>query len=347
VSSIVRREQEFVDRYLVRAVEEFDSNPLSVRIIRRLAREHPNEFAVAALRYLDSDVQTNAHRFLTVLIIRLDAIFDQLSDPALRTKEVATRLLRRILDVDPAFDVQLARKLPDRTGVNHSVAFDSVRAGRTLDLLDETSRGGRLLSILGHLPNSTDSRISARAVLFVGRRVQSAEWAQQQLNRADPRARANVVEAIWGVASRQMKTLLECCVGDSCNRVVGNALIGLHLYGETNVIPAVSKLALRGEALFRTTAAWTMGRIGDPVCRAPLQLLLRDAEPKVRGAALRAMIQVHRKEVDIPAEAVTAAQPETHPVQEHEEVGYSFTRENIQGTGTGVSLPGASYHLRV
>lgn len=238
-----------------------------------------------------------------------------------------------------------SRRLPDRTGENHLTAFDSVRSERALAVLDETSRGRRLLPVLGHLPNSSDSRVNSRAVLFIGRRLMSAAWVERQLQQQpDPRARANAVEGIWGLNSPAAKELLQICAEDECNRVVGNALIGLSIAGEQGVADELRRLSLSAEDPFRSTAAWAMGKIGDAEFLDPLRKLARDDSRPVRSAALRAMIGIRRMIADAAAEAAAEALEKATQVIEIQPVtpaidlllssrSFDYTRDNIAQRG--------------
>jgi HEAT repeat protein len=179
---------------------------------------------------------------------------------------------------------------------------ESTRVARTLTLLDEASPGRRLLPILGHLAHSTDPQISSKAVLFVSRRMQSAAWAAKQLNHPDRRVRANAVQGLWGLNSAEAKDLLRTCLGDECNRVVGNALVGLSMMGEMAVAEEIERISLLPDALFRATAAWAMGKIGHPGFIVTLERLLRDDNRRVRGTALRAMIAIRRMQAEVNCE---------------------------------------------
>src|ERR1700733_1472234 len=137
--------QQLVDTYLARAMEEFDSNHLSTRLIRRLAEEFPGFFLASALRHLTSTKQSNALRFLSTVAIRQPAMFDYLTSPDASTRENAVNLFRRFLDIDPSFDVKLAERLPNRRESNLADALDSLHSTRALDILDQTSHGRRLL----------------------------------------------------------------------------------------------------------------------------------------------------------------------------------------------------------
>ena len=158
--------------------------------------------------------------------------------------------------------------------------------------------------------------MAAKATLFVGRRLQNADWVARQLKRDDARVRANAVESIWGLRSPRAKALLEQCLTDSASRVKGTSLLGLHLIGESGVVPQVSLLASHSDYGARSTAAWTMGRIGDPCFVPSLTDLIQDENPQVRGAALRSLIEIRRIEsktaqaIAARAEAAARAAPE-------------------------------------
>ena len=300
-------DQNLVNSYMDRAVEEFDVNPLATQLIRRFANQTPDLFSAAAIRHLATTRQSNAHRFLSVLILRhQQELLDYLTNP-LESRQKAVHLFQRVAVIDPAFDVKLARKLPDRVGTNHHFAISGQRAARAIEVLDETSRGRRLIPILGHLVESDEPRTREKATLFIGRRVQSPAWAEKQLKRTDERVRANAVESLWGLDTTPAKELLTNCAGDKANRVAGNALIGLHIAGDSGIADEVRRMSREPKACFRSTAAWMMGKIRDGEFVPRLTELVRDEEPVVRGAALRSLIDLRRLVAGTPAAIVEPA----------------------------------------
>lgn len=300
--------QQLVDTYLARAMEEFDSNHLSTRLIRRLAEEFPGFFLTSALRHLTSTKQSNALRFLSTVAIRQPAMFDYLTSPDASTRENAVNLFKRFLDIDPSFDVKLAERLPNRRESNLADALDSLHSTRALDILDQTSHGRRLLPIVGHLPTYRDNRISAKATLFVGRRIQNPDWTRKQLGQLDPRVRANAIESLWGLDSPAAVNLLQDCLDDTNNRVLGNSLLGLHILGQdigqTDIGQKVERrvfcLAEAGKYEFRSTAAWIMGKMSGEECVHRLTGLVRDDHPQVRSTALRSLLEIRRAESKTP-----------------------------------------------
>jgi hypothetical protein len=287
--------QKLVDNYLERAIGEFDRNRLSTRLIRRLSEEFPGLFFTAALRYLNTSDQSNALRFLATVALRQRAMLEYLTTPEISSRDHALTLFRRFLDVDPSFDLKLAERLPNRRESNLDEALDGNRSTRALDILDVTSRGGRLLPMVGHLPGHRDTRLSAKATLFVGRRVQNPEWAKKLLlEQPDHRVRANAVESLWGFDSPAAVQLLEECAGDRNNRVLGNSLVGLYLLGRSDAQRQALALASSDAWELRSTAAWVVGKMGGDGALECLTGMVRDEHPQVRSTALRSLLELRR-----------------------------------------------------
>ncbi len=288
-------DEQLVEKYLERAMEEFTTNPLAVQLMRRLAIEGRDLFVRAGLKYMHApDEGGNAERMLGHLLLRQESLLDQLARPEENSQGQATDLFKRFRKMDASFDVRLARKLPCRGAWSQPGAFDGGRSGRALDILDETSQGRRLLPILGHLPDSSDPRISTRATLFVGRRVQSAEWTARQLSRSDPRIRAHAVEALWGVKTATAMHLFDECVKDPHNRVAGNALVGLHIGGREDAIERVIEMSNDAMPERRITSGWAMGRLAVDGFAERLTEMVRDEDLNVRGMALRALMLIRK-----------------------------------------------------
>ena len=298
-------EQKLVNDYLARAIEEFDTNRLAAQLMRRLAHEYPGCFLKAAMQHLSSGGASNALRHLAVLLLHEDSSLEGLTDPEVGSREKAVNLFKRFLDIDPSFDVRLARKLPDRRGANWAEALDPPRSTRALDILDQTSLGRRLLPVIGHLVDHSNNRIAAKATLFVGRRVQNPSWTAKQLTQPDPRVRANAVEALWGVDSPAAASILEDCRGDRTPRVVGNSLLGLHLLGRMEIDRRVIDMSNAGKHEMRLTSAWLLGRMGGQDCIDCLTRLLKDDHPQVRSRALWSLLEIRRAQAKSP-EAIAA-----------------------------------------
>jgi hypothetical protein len=283
-----------LERYLIRAVEELDVNPLSSQFLRRMATEEPELFTRNALKYFEPEVNQRAQRFLGGLMLRYTPILDRIVDPARGSREWALGLSLRLSRIDSSLDFKLAHRLPRRNAANPDTALKGASALRCLDILDNVSPARRLIPVLGHLIYDDDPAIAERTTLFVGRRIQNPEWAATQLSRSSVRVRANALESLWGLSSSAAICLFENSVNDISNRVAGNALVGLYLSGRKQMLDQLTAMATGEEVLFRSTAVWVMRKLCDPSFVPILTMLARDHEPQVRSAALRSLIEIRR-----------------------------------------------------
>ncbi|MDQ6675709.1 MAG: HEAT repeat domain-containing protein [Acidobacteriota bacterium] len=289
-------EEKLVKECLERAIAEFQTNPLSPRIMRRFAADAPGVFAPVAVSMLLTANETAGFRYLAMLLVKQPTLFRQLSNPVLFTRPQAVILSRRLMSVDPSLDVRFARQLPARNGsTNDTLAGQA--AERALDILDEISLGKRMVPILSHLSRHPDFKISSKATLLIGKRVQNVAFAKRLMAESeDPRVRANAVEAVWGNRSPSIQELFWDCVEDKHNRVVGNAIVGLYLAGEERATEVVCRFAHDHKAEFRMTSAWTMGRMGNSDFIPTLSPLIKDDHPGVRSAALRSLQNIRQVE---------------------------------------------------
>ncbi len=159
------------------------------------------------------------------------------------------------------------------------------------------SLGKRVVPILSHLTRHPDQKISSKATLLIGKRIQNVAFAKRLiLEESDPRIRANAIEAVWGNDSPPVQQLFWECLEDRHNRVVGNAMVGLYLAGEEKINGVVSRFSRDYKADFRMTSAWTMGRMGNADFVPLLSSLIKDQHPGVRSAALRSLQNIRQVE---------------------------------------------------
>lgn len=126
----------------------------------------------------------------------------------------------------------------------------------------------------------------------MGRSNRSATWVQSRMGDADPRLRANAIEGLWGVDTEEARDLMLASVHDANNRVAGNALYGLYTLGDSASLAETIRLAAHPVAIFRSTAAWVMGKAADLRFRDTAAQLLRDPHRMVRSRALRSVARI-------------------------------------------------------
>ena len=212
--------------------------------------------------------------------------------------------------------MKLARCLPNRHGVTDS-QFSMSACDRALDVLDEASEGRRIVPILGHLVDHPLPTLSAKATLVVGRRVQSVAWAKRFLSKdRNPRDRANAIEALWGVDNSEAVGMMLDHTADKNNRVTGNAVFGLHVLGVPGAEIRAVQMARRNEPDFRWTSAWLMAQFKRQEDIEVLKRMIKDENPGVRRAALKALVGIRQEQVRKEAEEAASAPKEGHNAEE-------------------------------
>ncbi len=277
------------------------------KALGRLASSAPGSFFTAALSLLGSTADPAERRRIYNGVSGCSEFWVELLQADRFNRLQLRDIGRFLMTVEELVDVRLARLLPGRTMADSKLSPEAVL--RALDLLDQLSPGSRLILLLNHLTHHVNRRIAAKATLLVGRRLRNQNWVAQRLDSDDGRVRASAVEGMWGVQSPGAHASLWASLKDKNNRVVGNALIGLHQLGEPRVNEFIKRMIEDQRPPFRWTAAWVMGKIGAEEFVEYLDRAINDKEPQVRRAAERARDAiVHR-------ESEPKAQPE-HAVAE-------------------------------
>ena len=275
-------------QYMVR---NFDRDPVRSReILRNVAMGEPGELLEAAVPLLTNPDDSRGAHYLVTLIVSHDLLLKALISPEL-TQEQALALARSAARIDSLADVTLARQLADSASAE-AAPLRPEQAGRLMEILAQISDGTRVLPSLMRMLRHPNPYLRSKAVKLIGQGSRSIKWVRNRLAEADPRIRANAIEAIWGVDTEESRALLAAAVRDSNNRVAGNALVALHRIGDCAAIPELLKMASHEAALFRSTAAWAMGQTGDPRFAPALARLMCDESTAVRSRALSALARV-------------------------------------------------------
>ena len=259
------------------------------RLIRGLLDNDREAFYANAIDLLRDSDDSPGFQHLIVLLVSNSLLLRALCDPNL-SKEQAIALGRAATRADPMADVALARGLADSALPDAGAQLET--APRLMEILAEISDGSRILPAMMRLMRHSNPYIRSKAVLIIGRGSHSIQWLKGRMAQADPRIRANVIEAIWSVHSREAQILLRSALADANNRVVGNALLGLYSMGECSVIPEIVLMASHEASLFRSTAAWVMGETGDPRFTETLVRMLVEPNTTVRKLAFMALRRV-------------------------------------------------------
>ncbi len=272
----------------------------------------PELFFQASCQFLDSVAESPQRNRAYLSVLGCPAFLIELTRKERYSLPRLTELCRQFAAVDKRFDIRLANLLPGRTEDRYNLDPEAV--ARILEVLNEISVGPRLILLLSHLTHDPQPKIAEKATVLMGRRVCNTGWSQRRLESGVPEIRAGVVQGLWGRYTSEARLTMRRCLNDSSERVVGNAVFGLHLLREPDVPQLVEGLMADERPPFRATAAWVAGQIGEPQYSALLMRAKDDSEPSVRLAAKQAMVKL-RQEARLaeeslktePAEAQAAA----------------------------------------
>jgi hypothetical protein len=293
-----------------------------VQVLRALAECRPEPFFGAAVSLLEMGA---AGPTLQMMLLSCPQVLMPLADPERFSREQAVNACRALMRLDPQFDIRLAQLAPRRGGERFGLGTGAIL--RLLDILNEISVGARLVFTLNHLTKHPNPQVASKAVLLMGNRIQNPAWVENRILSADARTRANVVEALWGRRESWARRVVCEALEDPNNRVAGNALMALHFLGDAKFATLATRMLADERPAFRQTAAWVMGRSGEPGFLEVLRGARADPSADVRRSVTRALIAIRRPAVKREAEAMAALTGVVEPA--------SKPAETVQSTEAG------------
>ena len=293
------KEEGAVASWLQAMVRERGQNRSAGSAIRQKAAQAPERLCAAALAALEEESDEHSGRWLYAQLTEGPEFLLELVNPERFSRGQLAAVCRHLLSLDGQLDVRLARLLPGREENVWGLSREAVL--RILEVLDEISPGGRLILLLNHLTRNPDPSIAAKATLLIGKRLRNQDWVARQLESPDGRVRASAVEGIWHVRTASARANLWSSLKDKNNRVVGNALIGLHERGEGGVAEFVKRMIEDPRPAFRWTATWVMGKLGGAEFTPFLERAREDRDARVRRAAERALVAIRAADAQQPA----------------------------------------------
>ncbi len=271
-------------------LETFDRDAAACREhIRILLEKDAQAFQEGLIPALKSNSSAQGVQYVLGLLVAGDRLFEALCDPAL-TREEAIALLRSAMEIDPAADVNLARRLVDEA----SGELPPSTSGRLMEVLDKSTQSGRIMSSLLRLMRLPDPQIRSKAVLMIGRANGNIRWVRYRLDDPDARTRASAVEALWDSDTTEVRELLLTAAQDTNNRVAGNALFALYRMGAVQAVAELLRMAASEDPMFRASAAWAMGETGDRRFADALRKMICDEKAVVRKRAISALGRMRR-----------------------------------------------------
>ena len=249
------------------------------------ARGGQQAFCTAAISSLRERCDTPGHEALARVLVEKDLLTEALCDPVVFSTVRAIEIARAANQAPFLLDAALARRLPD---------LEAHKAEHVLTILDAIAEGSRIVPMLRYLLRDSNPRLRSKASLLVGRAIRNPEWLGQQMRDAEPRVRANAIQALWGIDLPGIKSQFYLAVNDSHVRVSVNALVGLYKLGDPSCLHRLRQLAAHAGGRERASAAWAMGETGDPRFLPVLREMNPEPGDRVASNITRAIERIER-----------------------------------------------------
>lgn len=258
--------------------------------LRDLMESSPQSFLEVVRGILLEARDTPETRYLVALLSSRGMLVGVLRDVARLDRGAAGVVAHIAQRMDPGFERTLARSVLD----DH--AREEGDPEFLLGMVETLTGGFALLPLLGRLRHSPNARVRAKLAGMLGKAARVQEWFNELRTDPDARVRANAIESLWTSDCTYSTGCFESAIEDPNHRVAANALVGMHLQGDTRSIRRMVDLAHCADAGRRAAAVWAMGRSGDPRFLPLLRELRRSGNnsPMVIRHALQSITKIRQ-----------------------------------------------------
>jgi hypothetical protein len=279
-----------------KAVESFDeTDSASRQVLIRLASSDPSTFFAAAIHVVAASQPSEGRRYLIQILAKDKRLSMGLLDPQVCTLQEARAVVRAAAgagaQLQPTFEMELNQALRGQASPRKTE-----RILRTLDILSVTCGQHFWNSFQLELMAYPDKIVRSKTALLIGRSTRNVNWMARRLLDRDPRVQASAVEAMWGLDAEETKPHFLAALKSSNNRVAANAALGLYLSGDATAMPVLLDLLRHTDPIFRRSALWAIGETRDERFLPILADYYKQAEGKLRLAAIGAMSRIRRGE---------------------------------------------------
>ena len=223
----------------------------------------------------------------------------EICDPKRCSASDAIRIAKIRSREDLSYDLQVAQFLNTLWMARQT---DTAAIERAIEIMSAISSAARLKGVLRAAMAHEDPGVRSKSALALARHTENMPILNSLATDADPRVRANTIEAIWGRKLTGAGELLEKALEDESHRVAINAVYGLYLLDPLRHLEKVEGFVRHPQPRYRMAAAWLIRKIGDATHMGLLKPLVRDENPEVRRAAFRTLAELR-------SVAATAAAP--------------------------------------
>lgn len=232
-------------------------------------------------------------------LAKSDAYVPMLFNPDFLAIAGAQRAATICWQHDPRFLARLqhllTEKQPPVTTILHALSVVSA--------FDESSM---LLPLLRTLMHHENGYVRSRAAKALCKLRPNRLVIDRHMQSSDARTRANAIEGLWGVKTREAEEIFREAASDPHHRVAVNALVGLYYLGDRTAFERLVAYSRHSSTLHRAAAVWAFGKLEDSQAIPALQARLEDPRTFVRKKAAEVLAQMQGR----PAEpAASASQP--------------------------------------
>ena len=256
---------------------------------RKVRKLFPAEVAQACLCYVAQKGLDTAGQKMAFWLAAEVKYVKVLLEPSALPFETAAKAAAALVRADPHFLNKFVKE------VEHLTLTPQLL--RALSLAPAAG-DSVLMPWLKKMTQHTDDRVRSRAVKLLCEIRPNRGQIERQMLDENARVRANAIEALWNLKTAEATEIFKAALSDSNHRVVGNALVGLHLQGSPEAFAKIAENCQSPHVAVRRAMAWCLGFIRDERGLALLQTLSKDAAPVVRNRALRSLLALQPAETE-------------------------------------------------
>ena len=271
-------------------IEQFARDPVRVgKAMRDALNEDAGGFAEAVARAPNPSAADRGFRYALILLRDSGLLVPMLASPATTSFAQALKIVRVAIESDRNFANSMLDALVGRSELQSG---ESVL--RILDLVAQCPEHVSSWRRVSRLSDHGDSRVRSKCSSLLARFNFHERRVVTSFEEAEPRERANLLEALWDANPARTAGVVEQALTDSNNRVAGNACLALYRAGNPRALSSLADM-LHGEAReFRVTAAWVMGQLRDRRFAGLLRKAAGSDDLVLRRTAIRALTHLDR-----------------------------------------------------
>jgi HEAT repeat protein len=277
-----------------RALESFNEKTAeSKKTLNDLANSDPAVFFVAGLRVVCAAKPSEGLRHLILALAKDKRLSLGLLDSSICTLEEALAISQAAADagvqLQAPFEMALNKALQGQANPQKAELIS-----RILDLLAITGDPSCWSSFQVELMAYPDKIVRSHAALLIGRSTRNVAWIARRMLDRDPRVQASAVEALWGLDPDEVRPHYLAALKSTHNRVAANAGLGLYLSGDVTAQRILLEMLRHDDPFFRRSALWAIGETQDERFLPALTEYYKQADGKLRLAAVGAMSRIRR-----------------------------------------------------